>query len=90
MPSEDIERGERIPILKGLTLLLGNISFWVILFYFAVPSLTGWGIKNWLPRLFSSNCHFWSNKWKYIFRFFGGPSFNYLWLNVNKHYMNPF
>lgn len=40
-------------ILKGLSLLLSNISFWVIFFYFAVPSLPGWGIKNWLPTLFS-------------------------------------
>src|SRR5690606_39691248 len=30
-------------------------SFWIILFYFAVPSLPGWGVKNWLPTLFSEN-----------------------------------
>jgi sugar phosphate permease len=35
--------------------LFSNISFWVILFYFAVPSLPGWGVKNWLPTLFSEN-----------------------------------
>jgi len=38
---------------KSLGLLLGTISFWVILFYFAVPSFPGWAIKNWLPTLFS-------------------------------------
>lgn len=42
-------------IFKGLAFLFSNISFWVILFYFAIPSLPGWGIKNWLPTLFSSN-----------------------------------
>jgi len=42
-------------IFKGLGLLFTNISFWIILFYFAVPSLPGWGVKNWLPTLFSQN-----------------------------------
>jgi len=42
-------------VFKSLTVLLTNISFWVILFYFAVPSLPGWGVKNWLPTLFSQN-----------------------------------
>jgi len=42
-------------IFKGLAVLLTNISFWIILFYFAIPSLPGWGIKNWLPTLFANN-----------------------------------
>ena len=42
-------------LLKGLALLFSNISFWIILFYFAVPSLPGWGVKNWLPTLFAQN-----------------------------------
>jgi len=42
-------------VIKSLTVLLSNISFWVILFYFAVPSLPGWGVKNWLPTLFAQN-----------------------------------
>lgn len=42
-------------ILKGFVLLFSNISFWIILFYFAIPSLPGWGIKNWLPTLFAEN-----------------------------------
>lgn len=39
--------------VKGLGVLLGNIAFWVILFYFSAPSLPGWATKNWLPTLFS-------------------------------------
>lgn len=43
------------PLFSGLAVLLSNISFWVILMYFAIPSLPGWGVKNWLPTLFSEN-----------------------------------
>jgi MFS family permease len=42
-------------MFKGLGILFGNISFWVILFYFSAPSLPGWATKNWLPTLFSSS-----------------------------------
>jgi MFS family permease len=42
---------------KGLGMLLGNISFWVILFYFSAPSLPGWATKNWLPTLFADTLH---------------------------------
>src|SRR5687768_6066783 len=42
-------------VLKGLGLLFSNVAFWIILFYFAVPSIPGWGIKNWLPTLFAEN-----------------------------------
>jgi len=42
-------------VLKGVGLLLSNISFWIILMYFAVPSLPGWGVKNWLPTLYAQN-----------------------------------
>lgn len=41
-----------VPSLKSL---FTNIAFWVILLYFAVPSLPGWAIKNWLPTLFAEN-----------------------------------
>jgi len=44
-------------LFKGMGVLLGNISFWVILFYFSAPSLPGWATKSWLPTLFSSNLH---------------------------------
>jgi len=40
-------------VKQSLGLLLGTISFWIILFYFAVPSFPGWAIKSWLPTLFS-------------------------------------
>lgn len=46
---------KKIPVCKGLSMLFTNIAFWVILFYFAVPSLPGWATKNWLPTLFSEN-----------------------------------
>jgi sugar phosphate permease len=46
---------ERSSLFKGLAILFTNISFWIILFYFAVPSLPGWATKNWLPTLFSEN-----------------------------------
>ena len=46
---------ERVSIFKGISVLFGNIAFWVILLYFAVPSLPGWATKNWLPTLFAEN-----------------------------------
>ena len=42
-------------IFKGLGVVLGTWAFWVILIYFAVPSLPGWATKNWLPTLFRDN-----------------------------------
>lgn len=47
------EKIERESVLKSFGLLFSNIAFWVILFYFAAPSLPGWATKNWLPTLFS-------------------------------------
>jgi MFS family permease len=44
-------------VKNSLSMLLGTMSFWVILFYFATPSFPGWGIKNWLPTLFSDSLH---------------------------------
>lgn len=46
---------EKPPLLKGLTVLLTNMSFWIILFYFAVSGLPSWATKNWLPTLFSGH-----------------------------------
>ena len=40
---------------RGVGVLLGSLSFWVILFYFSAPSLPGWATKNWLPTLLSTN-----------------------------------
>lgn len=42
-------------LMQGLKKLFSNVAFWVILFYFAAPSLPGWATKNWLPTLFAEN-----------------------------------
>ena len=42
-------------IFAGLGVLFSTWAFWVILFYFAAPSLPGWAIKNWSPTLFSES-----------------------------------
>ena len=41
--------------VKGVGMWLTNIAFWIILLYFATPSLPGWATKNWLPTLFAEN-----------------------------------
>ncbi len=46
---------EKASLFKGLGVLFTNIAFWIILFYFAIPSLPGWGVKNWLPTLFADS-----------------------------------
>lgn len=53
--SDAIHHTDHTSIFKGLGVLFANLSFWVILFYFAIPSLPGWGVKNWLPTLFAQN-----------------------------------
>jgi MFS family permease len=40
---------------KGVGMLLANVAFWVIIFYFSAPSLPGWATKNWLPTLLSES-----------------------------------
>lgn len=55
MTSDTIKLTAKPSLFKGLALLFTNISFWIILFYFAVPSLPGWAAKNWLPTLFAQN-----------------------------------
>lgn len=60
-PAHDIketpkEAKEKKPnLLGGLSVVLSNMAFWIILLYFAVPSLPGWATKNWLPTLFHDN-----------------------------------
>ena len=44
---------DKVPVLKGFSIIFANISFWVMLFFFASLSLPGWATKNWLPTLFS-------------------------------------
>lgn len=46
---------KRPSVISGLSLLFSNWAFWIILFYFAAPSLPGWATKNWLPTLFASS-----------------------------------
>lgn len=46
---------QKVNIFQSLRMLFSNISFWVILLYFAAPSLPGWATKNWLPTLFAEN-----------------------------------
>lgn len=46
---------EKKMLFSGLAMLFTNVSFWVILLYFCIPSLPGWATKNWLPTLFSDN-----------------------------------
>ena len=38
-----------------MSILFSSWAFWIILFYFAAPSLPGWATKNWLPTLFAEN-----------------------------------
>lgn len=48
-------RGRAVNPFKGLAVVLSNVAFWIILFYFAAPSLPGWATKNWLPTLFAQS-----------------------------------
>lgn len=52
---EIVSTAEKPSIIKGLSIIFGNVAFWVILFFFASSSFPGWGIKNWVPTLFSEN-----------------------------------
>lgn len=46
---------KRESVFQSLGLILGTLSFWIMLFYFMAPSFPGWATKNWLPTLFSEN-----------------------------------
>jgi ACS family D-galactonate transporter-like MFS transporter len=53
-PEKGLSLKSRIwSLRRGLVLLTGTFSFWVILFYFSAPSFPGWAIKNWLPTLYA-------------------------------------
>lgn len=54
-PSHSFSLASIKDFFRVFTVLLSNISFWIILFYFAAPSLPGWAIKNWLPTLFQES-----------------------------------
>lgn len=53
--SEQADDKKKGSIFQGFTVILSNWAFWIILFYFAVPSLPGWAMKNWSPTLFAEN-----------------------------------
>ncbi len=55
--SDHFAPSARPSVLSGLGMLLGNVSFWIMLFYYAIPSLPGWATKNWLPTLLATNLH---------------------------------
>ena len=42
-------------IRSSLGMLMTNIAFWTIIFFFASCSIPGWATKNWLPTLFSDS-----------------------------------
>ena len=57
-PEETKESTPKKPqanVWLSLKSLFTNPAFWVILLYFAIPSLPGWATKNWLPTLFAEN-----------------------------------
>ncbi len=54
-PKAAASSGGLASVKYSLGMLLGTVSFWVILFYFAAPSFPGWATKNWLPTLFSES-----------------------------------
>ena len=58
LPTENLQANpqkEKESVFTSLKSLLTNVAFWVILLYFAAPSLPGWATKNWLPTLFAEN-----------------------------------
>lgn len=42
-------------IKASLGMLMTNIAFWTIIFFFASCSVPGWATKNWLPTLFADS-----------------------------------
>ena len=52
---ESTPKKSRANVWLSLKSLFMTPAFWVILLYFAIPSLPGWATKNWLPTLFAEN-----------------------------------
>ncbi len=42
-------------VKASLGMLMTNIAFWTIIFFFASCSVPGWATKNWLPTLFADS-----------------------------------
>lgn len=55
VPDQNTGSQQKEPVFVSLKSLFSNVAFWVILLYFAAPSLPGWATKNWLPTLFAEN-----------------------------------
>lgn len=42
-------------VWASLGMLMSNVAFWTIIFFFASSSVPGWATKNWLPTLFADS-----------------------------------
>lgn len=52
---DNVPKEKNSSVISGLSLLFTNWAFWIILIYFAAPSLPGWATENWLPTLFADS-----------------------------------
>ena len=55
LPLGTVLKNNVAAIKSSLGMLLTNIAFWTIIFFFAFSSIPGWATKNWLPTLFSDS-----------------------------------
>lgn len=55
VPRQSTPQINKDNVWHGISTVLSTWTFWVLLIYFAVPSLPGWATKNWLPTLFAEN-----------------------------------
>lgn len=53
--NESAVKSVSISPFSGISSLIRNTSFWVILFFFAASGLPSWATKNWLPTLFADS-----------------------------------
>ena len=54
-PLAVILKKNMMAIKSSLGMLMTNIAFWTIIFFFASCSVPGWATKNWLPTLFADS-----------------------------------
>lgn len=54
-PLAVIFKKNMMAIKSSLGMLMTNIAFWTIIFFFASCSVPGWATKNWLPTLFADS-----------------------------------
>lgn len=54
-PKPDNTGIKKESLFSSFGVVLGTLSFWILLFYFMAPSFPGWATKNWLPTLFAEN-----------------------------------